>query len=86
MIFHNPYSKPNPKELLGVAGAVPLEAVRWLQFELQRNGLYIGRIDGLYGYETSKAVHHAQKHYRMRMDGIVRQELLNRLEGENGIS
>lgn len=89
MTLHNPYSKPNPKELLGVyrgAGGIPLEAVRWLQFELQRKGMYVYRIDGIYGRETQKAVHAAQKHYRMRMDGIVRQELLNRLEGENGIS
>lgn len=84
MISLNPYAKPNPKELLGVYrgnGGFPLDSVRWLQFELQRNGFYIGRIDGLYGYETSKAIHAAQKKYHMRMDGLVRQELLNRLEG-----
>lgn len=88
-LHNNPYPKPNPKELLGVyrgAGGFPLEAVRWLQFELQRKGLYVFRIDGIYGVETQKAVHAAQKYYHMRMDGIVRQELLNRLEGENGIS
>lgn len=84
MTLANPYSKPNPKELLGVyrgAGGFPLEAVRWLQFELQRRGLYIYRIDGVYGRETQKAVHRAQKQYHMRMDGIVRRELLDRLEG-----
>lgn len=79
MTLRNPYSKPNPKELLGVyrgAGGFPLEAVRWLQFELQRKGMYVHRIDGIYGRETEKAVHAAQ----------IRQELLNRLEGEDGIS
>lgn len=45
--------------------------VRDLQLFLRNRGYYFGRIDGIYGYRTDRAVRNFQYANRLRTDGIV---------------
>lgn len=47
------------------------KSVRLLQWKLQQWGYYDGRIDGVFGTETSLAVREFQRKNRIRVDGIV---------------
>lgn len=54
--------------------------VRWLQFELQRVGVYIGKIDGFYGPKTEAAVKTFQKKKGLTVDGKAYTKTFNALE------
>lgn len=59
MTLPNPYPKPTgPLRRDDSLKDVP--QVRWLQFELQKRGIYIGRIDGWYGPKTEAAAKSAK--------------------------
>ena len=47
------------------------EAVRKLQEELKNQGFYTGKVDGIYGNGTVKAVRAFQKKYGLKQDGIA---------------
>ncbi|BCU82803.1 spore cortex-lytic enzyme [Polycladomyces abyssicola] len=42
-----------------------------LQYRLQQLGLYRGKLDGIYGLKTEKAVIQYQIHHKLRIDGIT---------------
>ena len=46
------------------------ESVRWLQFELKRNG-YELKVDGSFGLKTEAAVKKFQKDKKLTVDGIA---------------
>lgn len=56
------------------------DGVRWLQFELQRTGFYIGRLDGFYGPQTESAVRNFQKAKGLVADGKAYTKTFNALE------
>ncbi|HLV09086.1 MAG TPA: spore cortex-lytic enzyme, partial [Halanaerobiales bacterium] len=49
-------------------------AVRTLQWKLQQWGYFSGRVDGVYGSQTYRAVIDFQRKNRLRVDGIVGQQ------------
>ena len=79
MISLNPYTVPKAG-VVRQYHTLPLESVKWLQYELQRLGMYIGRIDGIYGYKTDKAVRAYQRSLGEDDTGIVGKKLVERLQ------
>lgn len=79
MISLNPYTVPKAG-VVRQYHTLPLESVKWLQFELQRRGVYIGRIDGIYGYKTDKSVRAYQRSLGEDDTGIVGKKLVERLQ------
>ena len=65
----NPYAEPKRLLMRGEKG----EDVKWVQWELVKRGLNIGKIDGIYGQKTYSAVCIFQKNCdgRIAVDGIV---------------
>lgn len=54
--------------------------VRWLQWELQRVGCYVGKIDGFYGPKTEAAVKAFQKKKGLAVDGKAYTKTFDALE------
>jgi len=66
----NPYDAPKYC-MSRVYHSFPSEPVKWLQYELQRNGSYIYRIDGIYGEKTERAVKRYQGKIGLERTGKV---------------
>lgn len=79
MISLNPYTVPKAG-VVRQYHTLPLEPVKWLQFELQRRGVYIGRIDGIYGCKTDRAVRAFQRSLGEDDTGIVGRKLVEILQ------
>lgn len=56
------------------------DGVRWLQWELQRVGCYVGKIDGFYGPKTETAVKAFQKKKGLAVDGKAYTKTFDALE------
>lgn len=56
------------------------DGVRWLQWELQRVGCYVGKIDGFYGPKTEAAVRSFQKAKGLSVDGKTYTKTFDELE------
>ena len=76
VINGNPYAVPTKTIRIGSKG----NAVRWLQYELNRSG-YALIVDGIFGQKTEDAVRDFQNRHALICDGIVgaktRAELLS---------
>jgi len=59
----------------------PIYSVRWLQFELQKQGYYFYRIDGDYGKKTKAAVRSFQDEHGLVPDGRITNLLVNKIKG-----
>lgn len=57
------------------------DRVRELQEELTRRGLYAGKVSGVYGYETVRAVRRLQGSLGVRPSGVVDADIWSALFG-----
>ena len=82
--LHNPYKHPeivlNRKKFEYGKIKTGKAEVKWAQYQLQRGGFYIGRIDGFFGPQTEKAVKDFQQRYGLEVDGSVGPITRGRLE------
>jgi len=62
----NPYSMPTKNVRIGSRG----NDVRWVQYELTRNGYGIV-VDGIFGPKTDKCVRDLQLQHHIQVDGVV---------------
>ena len=62
-----PYAPPAVNLRSGSTG----EGVKWVQWQLDRLGYAPGKIDGIFGAGTDKAVRAFQKAAKLAIDGIV---------------
>jgi len=67
VIPSNPYPRPNITLRQGSRG----NSVKWVQFILQKQKLYTGKIDGSYGPLTRGAVVNFQTRQKITVDGIT---------------
>lgn len=62
-----PYAEPSVNVLRGSTG----EGVKWVQWQLGRLGYAVGKLDGIFGVNTDKAVRAFQRAAGLVADGIV---------------